>query len=160
MILFIEHDLMVSGPDLQTCSRHVQRFFKKSQLVRYDSVEVDLQNSVNGSDPRFVELINNAITQNNQILADLLSKLRNEDCNNLEDLLQLPQGFQSKLLHTMSHLLDGFFGVDSRFFDIDEISNWVTENRKKQIKESPDECWLVHVKAKSFYGGGFEKLNS
>ncbi len=159
MILRIEHDLMVSGQDLQACSQHVQRFFEKSQLVRYDSISVDLPHSVNGSDPRFEELLNRAIAQNRAVLTDLLSKMKNEGCNELDDLLHLPQGFQSKLLHIMSHLLDGFFGVDSRFFDIDEISNWVTENRRKKIRETPEECWLVRVRAESVYGGGFEKKN-
>jgi len=137
----------------------VQSFFKKSQLVHYDSVEIDLPNSVNGSDPRFEDLLNRAIAQNHEILADLLSKMKNEGCNELEDLLHLPQGFQSKLLHTISHLLDGFFGVDSHFFDIDNISHRLTENRQKKIKESPDKCWLMRVKATSVYGGDFEKKN-
>ncbi len=159
MILHIEHDLMVSGPDLQACSQHVQRFFEKSQLVHYDFISVDLPHSVNGSDPRFEELLNRAVSRNHEVLADLLAKIQNEDCNTLEDLLHLPQGFQSKVLHIMSHLLDGFFGVDSHFFDIDEVSNWVTENRRKKIRETPEECWLIHVKAESVYGGGFEKKN-
>lgn len=137
----------------------MQSFFKKSQLVHYDSVEIDLPNSVNGSDPRFEDLLNRAIAQNHEILADLLSKMKNEGCNELEDLLHLPQGFQSKLLHTISHLLDGFFGVDSHFFDIDNISHRLTENRQKKIKESPDKCWLMRVKATSVYGGDFEKKN-
>jgi hypothetical protein len=156
MILSIEHTLMVSGPDIKTCGHRVQNFFEKSQLVRYDSIEIDRQNSFNGTAPQFKELLSKTIARNHEILADLLSKLKNESCHELEDLLQLPQGFQSKLLHTMSHLLDGFFGVDSHFFDIDEISHWLTENRRKKIKESPDECWLVSVKAKSVYGEGFE----
>ena len=36
----IEHDLLVSGPDMESCSRHALSFFDKSQLVHYDSVEV------------------------------------------------------------------------------------------------------------------------
>lgn len=157
MILSIEHDLLVSGPDLQTCCQHVQRFFAKSQLVRYDSVEVDQKHSISGSDPRFEESLNRAIAQNHEILAELLSTLKNEGYVATEDLLGVPQGFQSKLLHTMCHILDGFFGIDSRFYDIDEASNWLTDNRQKQIRLSPDECWLIHVNAKSFHGGGFEK---
>jgi hypothetical protein len=159
MILRIEHDLMVSGQDLQTCSRRVQRFFERSQLVQYDSISVDLPHSINGADPRFEELLNRAIDQNRAVLADLLATVKKEGCREIDDLLHLPQGFQSKLLHVMSHLLDGFFGVDSRFFDIDEISNWVTASRRKKIRESPEECWLIRVKAESVYGGGFEKKN-
>jgi len=159
MILSIEHDLLVTGPDLQTCCQHVQRFFAKSQLVHYDSIEVDQEHSTSASDPRFEESLNRAITKNHEILAELLSKLKDEGYVATEDLLDLPQGFQSKLLHTMCHILDGFFSIDSRFFDIDEVSNWLTDNRRKQIRQSPGECWLIHVNAKSFYGVGFEKKN-
>ncbi|MDW7772910.1 MAG: hypothetical protein SCH71_08475 [Desulfobulbaceae bacterium] len=157
MILSIEHDLLVSGPDIQTCSQHARRFLEKSQLVHYDTVEIDLEHSMNGSDARFPEALDRSIARNHEILAQLLAQLKEEGCVDLDHLLLLSQGFPSKLLHTMCHLLDGFFGVDSFFFDIDEVSNWLTAPRQKQIRESPETCWLMHVKAKSFYGGGFEK---
>lgn len=157
MILFVDHDMLVSGPDLATCERHVRLFFAKSQLVHYDSVEIDRQHSVNGTDPRFHDLLQGAIAENHHILNELLGKLEEEGCTTLEDLLTLPQGFKSKLLHTISHLLDGFFGIDSRFFDIDEISHWCTENRRQQLAERPAECWLLRIKAQMVYGQGFEK---
>lgn len=157
MILSIEHDLLVSGPDMPTCGRHVRRFFEKSQLVHYDSVEINQERSFQGTDPRFEESLNRAINLNHEVLSELQVKLKDEGFATTEDLLRLPQGFESKMLHTMCHLLDGFFGVDSHFFDIDEISNWLTEIRRQQLKKSPETCWLVHVTAKSFYGGGFEK---
>jgi len=156
MILLIEHNLLVSGPDMRTCSRHVLSFFDKSQLVHYDSVEIDPEHSARGSDPRFEELLNKAINTNKEILEELLAKIKDEGCSELDDILNLPQGFQSKMLHTISHLLDGFFGVDSRFFDIDEISHWITENRQNEMNTNPEQCWLIRVKAKSVYGQGFE----
>lgn len=157
MILFIEHDLLVSGPDMESCSKHVLSFFDKSQLVHYDSVEVDPKYSAQGSDPQFTEFLNNAIDANRKIMKELLANIKDEGCTQLDDILNLPQGFQSKLLHTISHILDGFLGVDSRFFDIDEISHWLTEKRKKQIETNPEQCWIIRVKAKSVYGKGFEK---
>jgi hypothetical protein len=160
MILSIEHDLLVTGPDLETCCRRVQSFFAKSQLVRYDVVDIDRERSVRGSDPRFEEYLNRAIAANHEVLSGLHDTLKEEGYESLEDLLRLPQGFESKLLHTMCHLLDGFFGVDSHFFDIDEVSSWLTENRRTQLGEDPESCWLVHARAKSFYGGGFEKKST
>lgn len=157
MIIFVEHDLLVSGPDLDTCDRHVRLFFAKSQLVHYDSVEVERDHSVNATDPRFSELLEKALAENRHILNELLAKLQEEGCATLEDLLILPQGFKSKLLHTISHLLDGFFGIDSRFFDIDEISHGLTENRRQHLAARPHECWLLRVKAQLVYGQGFEK---
>lgn len=156
MILSMEHDLLVSGPDRETCEHHIRLFFDKSQLVHYDSIDFDRPRCVNGADPRFHDLLHSAIAGNRKILAELLAKLRDEGCTSLDDLLVMPQGFMSKLLHTMCHLLDGFFGVDSRFFDIDEISHWLTENRRKELERTPERCWLMRVRGKSVYGQGFE----
>ena len=157
MILKIEHDILVSGPDLETAERHVRLFFEKSQLVHYDFIEIDQAQCKNASEEGFNQLIEEGIEANRKVLAELLAKLNHEGCENLQDILNLPQGFQSKLLHTMSHLLDGFFGIDSKFYDIDEISHWITEGRRKQISETPELCWLLRIKARSVYGQGFEK---
>lgn len=157
MILFIDHLMLVSGSDRTTCEDHVRLFFDKSQLVHYDSVEIDQQETMNATDSRFTALLDKGLDENRRILAELLAKLRHEGCSSLDDLLTLEQGFKSKILHTISHLLDGFFGIDSRFFDIDEISHWITESRQQQMRERPEECWLLPVKAKLVYGQGFEK---
>ncbi len=98
--------------------------------------------------------------KNKETVAELLAKLKEEGCSKVDDILHLPQGFQSKILHTISHLLDGFFGVDSRFFDIDEISHWITENRQNEINENPEKCWIIRVKAQLVYGEGFEIKSS
>ena len=157
MILYIEHSMLVSGPDRETCEEHVRLFFEKSQLVHYDSIEFDQHASVNAGDPEFAGLLDKALAENHRVLAELMEKLQQEGCTTLEDVLSLEQGFKSKILHTMSHLLDGFFGIDSRLYDIDEISHWLTDDRRKNIRDAPERCWLLLVKARSVYGQGFEK---
>lgn len=157
MILSIEHDMLVSDPDLETGERHVRLFFEKSQLVHYDSLEIDHARCMNATAPQFEKLVEEAVARNRQLLSDLLAKLNREGCEDLQDILAIPQGFQSKLLHTISHLLDGFFGIDSRFYDLDESSHWITGNRRKMIADSPETCWLIRVKGQLVYGQGFEK---
>jgi len=157
MILNIEHDILVSGPDLETCEHHARLYFAKSQLVHYDSMELDQENSMNAVDPRFKDLVDKGIGANRRVLTELLVKLQNEGYATLQDVLSLPQGYQSKLLHTMSHLLDGFFGIDSKLYDIDEMSHWLTESRREELTKSPQTCWLLRVKAHLVYGQGFEK---
>jgi hypothetical protein len=157
MILNIEHNILVSGPDLTTCDHHVRLFFEKSQLVHYDSIEFDMSRCMNGADGRFEQLVEDGVAANRRVLSELLGKIKSEGIETLQDILTLPQGFQSKLLHTMSHLLDGFFGIDSKLYDIDEMSHWITDNRREQLKHSPETCWLMRVKAQSVYGQGFEK---
>jgi hypothetical protein len=158
MILSIEHFILVSGPDLATCEHHIRLYFEKSQLVQYDSIEIDHSHCMNATDSKFEKLIKQGIDSNREIVSDLLRKLNREGCTNLQDILTIPQGFQSKLLHTMSHILDGFFGIDSKFYDIDEISHWITDNRRKQITGSPETCWLMKIEAQSVYEG-FEKVS-
>ncbi|GAB4333259.1 MAG: hypothetical protein Kow0089_01710 [Desulfobulbaceae bacterium] len=157
MILNFEHDMLVSGPDQATCETHVRLFLEKSQLVHYDVIEFDPSLCINAAAPFFGERVAQGEDANRRILFRLLDKLKNEGCTELQDILSLPQGFQSKLLHTMSHLLDGFFGIDSRFYDIDEMSHWITEGRRRQITDSPETCWLIRVKARLMYEQGFEK---
>lgn len=160
MILSIEHYMLKSGPDLTTCEHHIHRFFDKSQLVKYDSITIDHTHCMNATAPQFEELIRQGTDANRQVISGLLRKLSEEGCKNLQDIVAIPQGFQSKLLHTMSHLLDGFFGIDSKFYDIDEISHWITDSRRKQITESPETCWLMRIEAQSDYGQGFEKVGN
>lgn len=157
MILSVEHDILVTGSDLATCEQRVLLFFEKSQLVHYDSITVDGAASMNATDSRFARLLEQGIAGNRRTLEDLLDKLVQEGCRDIEDIITLPQGFQSKMLHTICHLLDGFFGIDTHFYDIDEMSHWITDTRQQQVEESPALCWLLKVRAQSVYGQGFEK---
>ena len=47
----------------------------------------------------------------------------------------------------MAHLLDGFFGIDSQFYNLPEDSHWLGESLRKQIETGPAEFWLVRVAA-------------
>lgn len=156
MILEIQHDILVSGPDFKTCDKHVRLFFEKSQLVHYDSIEIDPSYCINATVSEFSERIQKGEAANREILQELLAKLKEEGLSEVEAIIDLPQGFQSKMLHTISHILDGFFGIDTKFYDIDEISHWITENRREQIARSPETCWVMQVDARSVYGQGFE----
>ncbi|NOX80507.1 MAG: hypothetical protein GXP57_05370 [Deltaproteobacteria bacterium] len=157
MSLTVRHTFMVTGPDLDTCGQHVRFFLDTTQLVRYDSVEIDPEHSIRGTEPRFQQELDMVLAANQAILAELLGELQQEGCRQIDDLLTLPQGFQSKLLHTVSHLLDGFFGIDSRFFDLDEDSHRLTAKRRRQIKDAPEQCWLIGITARSAAKQGFEK---
>lgn len=158
MTLTVRHTFMVTGPDRDTCGQRIRFFLDKTQLVRYDSVEIDPAHSIRGTETRFRRELDLVVAANQAILAELLGELRQEGCRQLADLLTLPQGFQSKLLHTMSHLLDGFFGIDSRFFDLDEDSHRLTAKRRQQIKDTPAQCWLIGITARSAAAEqGFEK---
>ena len=75
MILSIEHEILASDPDLETCERHVRLFFEKSQLVHYDSIEIDRSRCMNAAAPQFENILEEAVARNREVLSGLLAKL-------------------------------------------------------------------------------------
>jgi hypothetical protein len=62
-----------------------------------------------------------------------------------EDLLTLQQGYPSKLLHILTHMLDGFIGIDSVFYNLIEDSHWLSAPLRSTILHKPEHYWLVPV---------------
>src|SRR4030043_54062 len=73
--------------------------------------------------------------------------VRYSQINILKDLQELPQGYKSKILHVITHLLDGFFGIDTYFYNLEEDSHWVSEELKEKIKTNPPIFWLLSLEA-------------
>ena len=76
----------------------------------------------------------------------MLEHLREEGIDTLEQLLDLEQGYETKILHTLTHMLDGFIGIDSFFYNLIEDSHTVSRTLKNTISEFPNEHWLVPVR--------------
>ena len=68
MILSIEHDILVSAPDLAAGEHHLRLFFEKSQLVHYDSIEIDQPCCMNATAPQFEGLLKQTVENNRQVL--------------------------------------------------------------------------------------------
>jgi hypothetical protein len=147
MKLEITHKILAMEPDLEKSSGHVLRFLDRTTLVHYDAVRVVAAESCSGTDPRFWPWLEQGLADNHRVLTQLIGELRGAGTKEFSDLLAMPQGFQSKIFHTMAHLLDGFFGIDSQFYSLPEDSHWLGESLRKQIGASPEEFWLVTVKA-------------
>jgi hypothetical protein len=58
----------------------------------------------------------------------------------------LQQGYVTKVLHTLTHLLDGFIGIDSVFYNLVEDSHWASEGLLKALQDTAGEYWLVPVR--------------
>ena len=144
--------MLVDGPDFDTCRHRVERFFARTILVKYDSVQVVAEKSCNGADPQFWQKVEQGIAENRSLAAELLAELKNAGLTDINNLADLPQGYPSKTLHTLAHLLDGFFGVDSHFYNLNDDSHWLSEPQKNKIEQSPDTHWLIHVEASSKTG--------
>ncbi len=142
-----QHDILATAADLESATRRVRAFLEATPLVEYDRVGTDQPLCMNGGDVRFMNRIESAVAENRRLLTALLAELQHDGAIRLDDLAHLPQGYQSKLFHVIAHILDGFFGIDSRFYDLDENSHWLTDGRRRMLARNPEQCWLVRVRA-------------
>ena len=55
------------------------------------------------------------------------------------------QGYESKVLHIITHLVDGFFGADTVFYNLEEDSHWLSDKLTDKIKEQPEKFWLLKI---------------
>jgi hypothetical protein len=141
------HEFLVQGRDLSACSGKIRSFLDDYQLVRYGRAVIDDSLSLRGDDPRFPARLQEALDENARRVRGFLAELRGEGVERIEQLEELPQGYQSKTLHTVTHLLDGFFGIDSFFYNLVEGSHGVSEALKEKISSAPGDYMLVSVRA-------------
>ncbi len=139
------HTLLVQSNDRQDAEQHVLRFFATNQLVRYNSVDIDSHGVVNAEDKAFFSTIEAGLRANNRALENLLRELQAEGGANLQAWPSLQQGYVTKLLHTIVHFLDGFFGVDSALYNLVENSHQVTAVLQKRMQDNPRNYWIVPV---------------
>jgi len=141
----VTHKFLTMEPDFARSTAHVLRFLERTRLVRYDAVHIVAEDCLAAGETRFWPEIERGIEENRGALKKLVGELKTAGTMNFVDLLTMPQGFQSKILHTMAHLLDGFFGIDSRFYNLCEDSHWLGESLRSQIDANPEDFWLVTV---------------
>jgi hypothetical protein len=142
------HEILVRGSDFEACRQRVLDFFKKYQLVSYSQMTVIENHCLPSSHPNFAVRLKEAIQKNRQILQDLIGELQSEGVNTLHDLKDLPQGYKSKMHHVIAHFLDGFFGIDTYFYNLEEDSHWVSREFQQKIQAMPSNHWIISIEAK------------
>jgi len=147
MKLEVTHKILAMEPDFAKSSAHVLRFLDHTSLVQYDAVRVVAAESYSATDPRFWPWLEQGLAANRQVLTQLTGELRAAGTKEFGDLVAMPQGFQSKIFHTMAHLLDGFFGIDSQFYSLPDDSHWLEASLRRQIETDPEDFWLITVVA-------------
>jgi hypothetical protein len=141
------HLFLVEGSDRDTCTRKILYFLESYQLVRYGKVDIVEEDSLPAASPAFPEKLEEGLKVNRRRLRSFLAELQEEGFETLESLGEMTQGYPSKTLHTVAHLVDGFFGIDSHFFNLVEGSHWVTDGLREQLTSSPEKFMLVAVQA-------------
>ncbi|MFN3504768.1 MAG: hypothetical protein ACK4Y7_00975 [Caldimicrobium sp.] len=142
------HFFLVEGKNLSEAAEKVKNFLEKYELVRYDSFKIEENGSFSAKDKNFGDLLDIALSKNQDTLKSYISDLKREgSIINLDDVEKIPQGYLSKLFHLLAHLVDGFFGIDSYFYNLVEDSHWITSRLKKNIAQNPDNYFLIKVVA-------------
>jgi hypothetical protein len=142
------HIILARCSDFDAAKRKVLHFFEKYELVRYSFIEIKENESLPASTQKFEERLREAILENRRILYGLIQELQAEGVKTLNDLKDLPQGYKSKMLHVITHFVDGFFGIDTYFYNLEDNSHWVTESFLEKIRSAPSDYWLLSLEAK------------
>jgi len=143
------HTMLMKGEDLESCRKRVLHFFNSNILVRYDEVIIDINGSCSAETETFWEMVRQGIEDNHRMVAGLIGDLQEAGFRTLGELNAMEQGYKSKLLHTLTHLLDGFFGVDTCFYNLEEDSHWLSDDLATAIKEQPGHYWLLRAECSS-----------
>lgn len=99
-----------------------------------------------GGNEKFWDTLGMGLAANDVFARRMLAHLKEEGVTTLDGLLELKQGYSTKILHTLTHLLDGFIGIDSVFYNLVEDSHWVSEELSETIREQVEAYWLVPVR--------------
>lgn len=146
--LEISHDILLEGSDFESCRKRVIHFFEKSMLIRYDEILIIDTESINGPEKEFSPRLNDGIEANQKVIKELLLNLKDEGFKTLGDLQGVEKGYVSKTFHTIAHLLDGFIGIDSRFYNLEEDSHTITKDMRQRILVDPQKYWILSVKGR------------
>jgi len=159
MNMINSHLLLVAEPDLYEAGERVRHFFDKNFLVKYDRVTVIEQHSLPADHNEFWSRLNNGIKENRGVVKKLLAELQESGFENLADLAGMERGYDSKVLHITTHLLDGFFGVDTFFYNLEEDSHSLSERLTETIRANPNDYWLIEVECATTDGHESNQLD-
>lgn len=143
------HVLLVNADSSAKARAQVEDFFTSTMLVRYDQIDIADNLCLHATSADFQGTLEKAIEKNHVILQKFINELEDTGFATSKDLLTLEYGYPSKLLHIITHFIDGFIGVDSYFYNLPEDSHWVSNEIKAQIESTPNSFWLITIHGSS-----------
>ncbi len=141
----VMHEFLVNGGEAADCCRRVESFLDRNILLRYQDVDIDPSLCVSGADPSFWPRVEDGIAANRECLRKMLADLEENGFGRTADFIDMDQGFISKTLHTVVHLLDGFIGIDSAFYNLADDSHWISQGREERIRKEAEKYHLVRA---------------
>ena len=144
MELLGRHVVLVEGDDPDSCRSHVLNFFEQTSLVRYDNIGVG-DTILSGTDPDSEAELQAGLDRNRLTLGRFIDEPVVTGFESKDDMLDLDQGYPSKILHIIAHFLDGFIGIDSAFYNLIEDSHWLSDEARARIEQQPDRFRLLFL---------------
>jgi hypothetical protein len=140
-----EHIFLVETESHEQVLSQVVKFLSSYQLVRYDRFEVKREGIISVQDERFWEVLEKGLQKNYEILQDFIGELKSKGSQSVDDLRSLPQGYLSKLVHLIAHFVDGFFSVDSYFYNLIliEHSHFLSPYLKRRMLRVRQNFYLI-----------------
>lgn len=145
MQLISSHLVLVSAPTFEKGCSQVQDFFVNTLLVRYDKIDIRTEKCYSASDTKFQAALRDSIAANRKTLHSFVEEFKKTGFQKADDLEHVTHGYPSKMLHIITHFLDGFIGIDSDFYNLIEDSHWIAEETTKAIEAKPKTFWLIHL---------------
>ena len=150
----IDHLILCHAHDAGAAAGHVRRFFERTMLLNYDHLEIDTEGILDGAAPRFWPLVETGVARNRAVLAGYLDELAATGCRTLEEAAAIDDPYGAKLLHLCAHMVDGFIGIDSAFYNLADDSHWLPAATAARIRRHPRQFYLLTVT------GGFRSLDA
>ncbi len=142
-----QHILLVQAENAKEAVHQVRHFLQTSELVSYEQLNIDETRVMAGNSDTFWKDLRQGVEENRKFSRWVLKELQETGVGEVADLLALPLGYPSKLLHILAHMVDGFVGIDSVFYNMVEDSHWLGEKIETVIRKNPEQFWLVPVEA-------------
>lgn len=149
MQLIASHLVLVSAPSLENAVTQVRDFFDHTLLIRYDRIDIQEKSCLSATEKGFEAALRKGLETNTATLGKFIDEFEKTGFKTINDLSRVECGYPSKLLHIITHFLDGFIGIDSRFYNLIDDSHWLNENTRRAIIGSPRHYWLIQLEGHS-----------
>lgn len=142
----ISHLFLVEAESPQEGAEQVAHYLTGNQLITYSDLVIRPDEIIGSKEGRFWPMLEKGIAKNMDFALSLVESLNDEGVETVEDLVHMEEGYLTKLLHTLTHLLDGFIGVDSVFYNLVEDSHRISRTLKKSVDAEYEKYWLIPVR--------------
>jgi len=142
----ISHYFLVEAESAECGKEQVLRYLEGNQLITYANLVIRDEEVIGSKDRRFWPTLERGVQKNLNFATSLVDTLKNEGVTTLDDLVHMQEGYLTKVLHTLTHLLDGFIGVDSILYNLVEDSHRVSLELRETIENKAEQYWLLPVR--------------